>query len=87
MLKIKDSTDLKELEKYGFRYNPDVYEKWSCVLLDTFGGTVKIRITNNRIVYPVSDLDFYNLGCRAEFEMHDIIYDLIKADLVEKVED
>lgn len=50
-------------------------------------GDVKIRITNERTVYPVIDLDFYNLGHSSEFKLHDTLYDLIKADLVEKVED
>ena len=87
MLKIKDNVDLKELEKFGFKYTPDCYENYKLWLQNDLEGAIYIRITNNRIVYPVVDLDMYNLGNKYEFKIHDILYDLIKADLVEKVEE
>lgn len=87
MLKIKDNVDLKELEKFGFTYNENAYEKYNLKLQDTMSGAVEIRITNNRILYPVADLDFYNLGNENELKMYDIVFDLIKANLVEKVEE
>lgn len=87
MLKIKENVDLKELEKFGFKYNPNCYENWRKNFENSMSGDVKIRITNERTVYPVIDLDFYNLGHLSEFALHDTLYDLIKADLVEKVED
>ena len=87
MLKIKDNVDLKELEKFGFKYNEATYENWNLRLQDTFSNSVEIRITNDRIIYPVADLSCYNLGNTYELKMHDIMYDLIQAGLVEKVED
>lgn len=87
MLKIKENVDLKELEKFGFKYNPNCYENWRKTFENSMSGDVKIRITNERTVYPVIDLNFYNLGHLSEFALHDTLYDLIKADLVEKVED
>ena len=85
MLKIKDNVDLKELEKYGFKYTPNCYENYKLCLQNDLEGAIYIRITNDRIVYLVSDLDIYNLNNENEFKMYDILYDLIKADLVEKV--
>lgn len=87
MLKIKDDVDLKELEKFGFRNYPNHYEEWGKIFENSMSGSVVIRITNDRIVYPVIDLQLYNLGHQSEFELHNTLYDLIKADLVEKVDD
>jgi hypothetical protein len=79
MLKIKDNVDLKELEKYGFTqgfrrgFNNPV---------------VTVYITRGRNVVIVSPDNcwwdneyYYNYGSDT-----DIIYDLIKDGLVEKVE-
>ena len=85
MLKIKDNVDLKELEKLGFKKRID--DEYVKVFENSLQGDIKIRITAERTVYPVIDLDFYNLGHSSEFKLHDTLYDLIKADLVEKVED
>ena len=78
MLKIKDNVDLKELEKYGL-YKIEVY--FGFVYTDKNIG-VNISGEHNRKIdtwdYPeCTDLDKYN----------DILYDLIKDGLVEKVEE
>ncbi len=74
MLKIKDDADLKELEKYGFKYfKNEVYEAWE---IDNWNSYLGVE-TKNRIL---------QIGCQDYNEIEeDIIYDLIKADLVEKV--
>lgn len=84
MLKIKDNVNLKELEKFGFEQAPcgDYILKFQ----DTYTGEISIRVFTDRVVYPKSDLDIYNLGNKNEIKMYDMFYDLIKADLVEKVE-
>lgn len=74
MLKIKDNVDLKELEKYGFKLNDDIeyqltIEKNNC-------RTICV-VENNRMIYMQS------IGYVVQ-ELS-ILYDLIKADLVEKV--
>ena len=74
MLKIKDNVDLKELEyKYNLTYDSDNdYEGgWSYETLDRDG--VFIDLWNRQI----NGIDNSTL---------DLLYDLIKADLVEKVE-
>ena len=76
MLKIKDNVDLKELEKYGFEYKQ--------VGLD-YAYTNEFKkgefYTENIIVWP--DKSIQCSGC---IERLNLLYDLIKADLVEKVQ-
>lgn len=90
MLKIKDNVDLKELEKFGFKYqfgryliNVDNKEQNKRLF-----GICKYRdfvfLTcyddNNEIALNFQDMkDYYGVNL-------DVMYDLIKADLVEKVE-
>lgn len=85
MLKIKDNVDLKELEKYGLEF----YEweedglKYQSYMLDDDGTQIVILdeienlqrgIITNPEEYAIS------------YDAWDKLYDLIKADLVEKVE-
>lgn len=83
MLKIKDNVDLKELEKYGFSkkvsekcyvytFNDDKYD----ISLIIFGDTRKI------IIYGAM-YGGYEDGKTVE----PMLYDLIQAGLVEKVEE
>lgn len=82
MLKIKDNVDLKKLEKYGFeRYSKDSYynnkhdnKDYAEVLIDNLVNGLII------VINPYGDNDcIYH-------ETLDVIYDLIKDGLVEKVE-
>ena len=75
MLKIKDNVDLKELQyKYNLDYDSDSdYEGgWSYETLDKDG--IFIDLWNRQI----NGIDGTSLV---------LLYDLIKADLVEKVDD
>lgn len=72
MLKIKDDVDLKELEKFGFKK----YEYTHLIILRKDNhdfACIDIRDKKYEI------LDLCNLT-------YNVTYDLIKADLVEKVE-
>lgn len=78
MLKIRDNADLKELEKFGL-YKTKVY--FGFVYTDK-NIEVKIDEKYNRKIdtwdyLECTDLDKYN----------DILYELIKAGLVEKIEE
>jgi hypothetical protein len=77
MLKIKDNIPLKELEKFGFEKTGDFYRcPFECVYMSEIivdEPTRKIEIDGEVGYY---EADKYN----------DILYDLIKADMVEKVE-
>lgn len=87
MLKIKDNVDLKELEKFGFvlkevknfnKRKVNVY----CLLDKDDKDDIQFYFRENRTIaynnYP---------ECRSENQIYDALYDLIKADLVEKVDD
>ena len=70
MLKIKDSVDLKELEKYGFEKNKNIY-----YFKNICNATVLMVFDNRKISNPEDDPG------------NDKLYDLIQANLVEKVEE
>ena len=80
MLKIKDNIDLKELEKFGFTFN---------------NANGKYEVSNN---YPMLkkksyitincwDREIYVYSDTENNDIVQILYALIKADLVEKVEE
>lgn len=71
MLKIRDDVDLKELEKFGFEYNNFCCYKYE----DEHHNVI---IGQDRIIHYNHFL-YHN-------DLSNIIYDLIKAGLVEKVE-
>lgn len=71
MLKIKDSVNLKELEKYGFKKK--YYYNAICIIRDDGEHDIFFDLKTRKLL-------FINYG-------YDVLYDLIKADLVEKIED
>ena len=88
MLKIKNNVDLKELENYGLEPDVDnikingdliIYSKY-CY------KNLFIYIDENRIIYA-EQCDYIKGQVLGGNENFDTLYDLIKADLVEKVED
>ena len=78
MLKIKDNVDLKELEKFGFKGSPEHYKMY--YLDNTLGSSVcMINIyTLTRKIQVVES--FYSEA------WVEVLFDLINAGLVEKVE-
>lgn len=77
MLKIKDNVDLKELEKFEFTYYGDKNSSYyGCCIYSTTEFTIFINNARRITLSPSS--------IRTILEI-DIIYDLIKADLIEKV--
>ena len=72
MLKIKDNIDLKELEKFGFVLEGKEYSYYADKNLCV------LFITNARDIFSYLH-DFLNTD-------YDILFDLIQAGLVEKVE-
>lgn len=82
MLKIKDNVDLKELEKYGFKFikatSPNEY-----YLKKVYLG----NDNDDRIFYYVELYGDRTIKI-SRFDGEDLdntLYDLIKADLVEKI--
>lgn len=81
MLKIKDSVDLKELEKNGFIHLDEMPETYTYHIPSKFGQLKDLHINK----YGYMAFEIY--GHYAGFDIPEIIYDLIKAGLVEKVDD
>lgn len=93
MLKIKDSVDLKELEKFGFKHTidnayyktepNDDYERFETnIVVNPKGNFAK-----NEIIIEICDDDNSEEKCDIDIGMEiDTLYDLIQAGLVEKVE-
>ena len=81
MLKIRDDVDLKVLEKFGFEYTEYSLESSNYKFYDFTPNNsisvIQIEITS-RLIY---------LNDNNKYDGLSKIYDLIKANLVEKVED
>ena len=76
-LKIKDNVDLKELEKFRFNYTSG--EDWHI-----FYDNVSVSLGDGReIVIDFNDMDYDE---QEIMQVIFLIYDLIKADLIEVVE-
>ena len=94
MLKIKDNVDLKELEKFGFEYD-DYLEEYvkSINSLKTKGTfipyvhTGEMFIKKDRTIYEKISNNYWNVENEHKEAIDEIISELIKADLVERVED
>ena len=87
MLKIKDNVDLKEL---GKKFNLELYEyeeiglRYESLMLDNDGTQIVVLDEiDNEPIGIITNPEEYAIG----YDAWDKIYDLIKADLVEKVED
>ena len=77
MLRLKDSVDLNVLEKFGFKKNSNFPDGWAMVK------------TYKKSRYYQEDIYVWNdrtIQVNA-IELNDTIYDLIKADLVVKVDE
>ena len=90
MLKIKDNIDLKELEKFGFELDEcGLYYKKDFIA-ECFDGEenhqILIYINKRNIVLEVMNNDYTYHSFDDELgRIEDTLYDLIKADLVEKI--
>ena len=79
MLKIKDSVDFKELEKFGFKKKYSTYTKVCKGFFNSF--EIKIDASNSKYRGKICFL-YWRINEIGE----ETLFDLIKADLVEKVE-
>lgn len=83
MLKIKDNVDLKELKKFGFITSKKIKDKYNFntklvkAVFKSENDFNTMTISNKRTI----DLtDLYE-----DIKWLDTLYDLIKADLIEKI--
>ena len=79
MLKIKDNVDLKELKKYGFKEN--WYYGLSYIRVKDEYPLYAVVITTKHRYIQIRDGEFGNIAS----SLQDLLYDLIKDGLVEKV--
>lgn len=96
-LRIKSNVDLKELEKYGFKYYGDYdlkrYEKHNIVIYENsvdYQAYIKAHCLPiiERVIYvkePSKDEFGFFIENFNKMYIENVVYDLIKADLVEKV--
>ena len=83
MLKIKDNVDLKELEKFGFEFDEETH----CYYKRCLGTFNKIMICDYEDIDVCKGLIVFHNDSAFNTTLYlDTLYDLIKADLVEKVE-
>ena len=94
MLKIKDNINLKELEKFGFKNtkNNTWYKSEPNDDYDRFETNIVInpvgQFEKNEIIVEICDSDNSEEKFDIDIGMRiDTIYDLIQANLVEKVEE
>lgn len=87
MLKIKDNVDLKEL---GKDYNLELYEyeemglRYESLMLDNDGTQIVVLDEiENEPIGIITNPEEYAIG----YDAWDKLYDLIQANLVEKVSD
>lgn len=81
MLKIKDDVDLKELEKYGFKHR---YGRCYEYIRELDGRTAyRIYTTKNHANLQIEVFEQMKIAQK----LQDLLYDLIQAGLVEKVEE
>ena len=85
MLKIRDDVDLKELEKYGFKYKDygDDCPFWEYDMKDNRTYLI-IDVKTKEIGIPTG---LYGDIPNTYISNFGVLYDLIKDDLVEKAED
>lgn len=87
MLKIKDNVDLKELRKEFnlelYKYEESGLRYESLMLDDNSTQIVVLDEISDEPIGIITNPEDYAIG----YDAWDKIYDLIKADLVEKVED
>lgn len=85
MLKIRDGVDLKELEKYGFTTSKKVKDKYN---FDTKLVKAIFKSEDDFNAMTISNKRSIDLTDYFEnIKWLDTLYDLIKADLIEKVDD
>lgn len=81
MLKIRDGVDLKELEKFGFKTNFYGNYQYNRLIDDVLVWRCFITKNHHYIQIIVYE------PCTMAKQLQCLLYDLIKADLVEKVDD
>lgn len=96
MLKIKDNEDLKELEKFGFKKQPNEYKgyyrcisrgvKIIIILSDEAGSRAREIMIDKWYDNDPRAHKKPKVKYRSNIQVYDVLYDLITAGLVEKID-
>ena len=91
MLKIKDSVSLTELNNFGLRKSnkSDEYANpgcSNCYVINDGVLALTVDIRDRRVGIDLHNEDYLYDDLK-EINLTEILYDLIKADLVEKIEE
>lgn len=81
MLKIKDNVDLEILHNYGFVHIDGLEDSYTYHIPSNYGQKKDLHINKYGTIAMEMYEHYYGM------EIPDILYDLIKADLVEKVDE
>ena len=86
MLKIKDNVELKELEKFGFKYVEDKSYKGDFSYCEKLiGGNIILGVSEpSKVIYSNITI---TLTTYIFSDGLDVLFDLIQAGLVEKVKE
>ncbi len=87
MLKIKDNVDLKDLEKFGFEYDEmRCFGKPAFICKNELIG-VNIFENIQKGICNIKEKEFLSFSFDFNESLLELIYDLTKADLIEKVDE
>lgn len=88
MLKVKDNIDLKELEKFGFGRNYPTTDLYVLRVFNekNYGYSISINNRTRKIRVGIA-MDGNISTIKNVDELSDVLFDIIQAGLVEKVED
>ena len=78
MLRIKEGIDLKELEKFGLKYQNE-FDRYAYDFSSSYSLGIKIEYNTRIIKLNGGEFSDDDNGTS------DIVYDLIKADMVERI--
>jgi len=90
MLKIKENIDLKELEKYGFEDMCDIYGYYYReykIIAPYFTEFIGVDMGRCIGAYKNADDDIRSISTYDDESIKELIDDLIKDGIVEKVEE
>ena len=94
MLKIKDDIDLKELEKYGFKLTDK--DKYYSIIYTYYPlgdsqpserNYLSINLETRKLFNSIWGITWQGGNDHYGFEFSEVLYDLIRDDLVEKVDE
>ena len=86
MLKIKDDIDLKELKKYGFEYSSNRIFDRPCYIHQKENVAINQNKWEEKFIGSMEARELVSMSYDFNTKLFELIYDLTKNGLLEKVE-